>query len=146
MAQLAPVVTLAATGASIYSQVTEAQRQKRNAAIQQQNTLLRQEAQEQILGAQSAQARAERQRALERGIAAARTRLAAGGVNPEDGSGAAFSAGLRSAARQAQEADDATYSARLTANRRSLLDQDGSARNWVSAGRSLGGAVKSLLD
>ncbi|MCR0984773.1 hypothetical protein [Roseomonas populi] len=146
MAQLAPVVTLAATGASIYSQMETAKRQKKNAQIQQDNAQVQQQAQEQILAAQAAQNAVERQRALDRSIAASRARLAAGGVKPNEGSAAAMAAGLRGAARDAQGADDTVYAARLSANRKSLLDQDSSLNNWVHAGQGLGRAVKSLLD
>ena len=48
MAQLAPIVTLAATGASIYAQSQEAGRQKKNARIQQANAVVQQEAQQQV--------------------------------------------------------------------------------------------------
>jgi hypothetical protein len=146
MAQLAPIVTLAATGASIYAQSEEAKRQKKNAQVQQQNSLVQQEAQQQILAAQAAQDTAERQRALERSVGSVRARLAAGGVNPGEGSAAALTAGLRTAAREAQGADDVTYAARLTAGRKSLLDQDSSLKNWVQAGQGVGRVVKSLLD
>jgi len=146
MAQLAPIVTLAATGASIYAQSAEAKRQKKNAQIQQQNAQLQQEAQQQVLAVQATQDTAQRQRALERSVASARARLAAGGINPGEGSAAALANGLRSAAREAQDADDATYAARLSAGRKSLLDQDSSLRNWVQAGQGVGRVVKSLLD
>lgn len=146
MAQLAPIVTLAATGASIYAQSQEAKRQKKNAQIQQQNAQVQQDAQQQVLAVQATQNAAERQRALERSIASSRARLAAGGVNPDEGSGAAMAAGLRTAAQEAQGADDAVYAARLTAGRKSLLDQDASLTNWVRAGQGLGRVVKSLLD
>ncbi|HEY8612088.1 MAG TPA: hypothetical protein VIL69_12435 [Roseomonas sp.] len=146
MAQLAPVVTLAATGASIYAQSQDAKRQKKNAQIQQQNAQAQQEAQQQVLAVQATQNAAERQRALDRSIASARARLAAGGVNPDQGSGAALTAGLRTVAREAQDTDDATYAARLSAGRKSLLDQDSSLTNWVRAGQGLGRVVKSLLD
>ena len=146
MAQLAPVVTLAATGASIYAQSQEAARQKKNAQVQQQNAQVQQDAQQQGVAAQATQNAGERRRSLERSIASARARLAAGGVNPDQGSGAALAAGLRGAAQEAQAADDATYAARLSAGRKSLLDQDSSLTNWVRAGQGLGRAVKSLLD
>ncbi|WP_458093839.1 hypothetical protein [Roseomonas sp. WA12] len=146
MAQLAPVVTLAATGASIYAQSQEAKRQKKNAQVQQRNALVQQDAQQQVLAVQATQDAAERQRVLDRSIASSRARLAAGGVNPDEGSGAAMAAGLRAAAREAQGTDDAVYAARLTAGRKSLLDQDASLTNWVRAGQGLGRIVKSLLD
>ncbi|WP_338664033.1 hypothetical protein VQH23_02470 [Pararoseomonas sp. SCSIO 73927] len=146
MAQLAPVVTLAATGASIYSQMEAAKRQKKNAQIQQANAQVQQQAQEEVLAAQAAQNSVERQRALDRTIASSRARLAAGGVSPNEGSGAAMAAGLRAAAAEAQGADDTVYAARLSANRRSLLDGDTSLNNWVRAGQGLGRVVKSLLD
>jgi hypothetical protein len=146
MAQLAPVVTLAATGASIYAQSQEAKRQKKNAQVQQRNALAQQEAQQQVLAVQATQDAAERQRVLDRSIASSRARLAAGGVNPDEGSGAAMAAGLRAAARAAQGTDDAVYAARLTAGRKSLLDQDASLTNWVRAGQGLGRVVKSLPD
>jgi len=146
MAQLAPIVTLAATGATIYAQSQEAKRQKKNAQIQRENTQVQQEAQQQVLAVQAAQDTAERQRALERSVAAARARLAAGGVNPNEGSAAALTEGLRSAAREAQGADDAVYAARLTAGRKSLLDHDTSLTNWVRAGQGLSRITRSLLD
>jgi hypothetical protein len=146
MAQLAPIVTLAATGASIYSQTQEAKRQKKNAQIQQQNAQVQRAAQQQILAAQAAQDTAERQRALDRSIASARARSAAGGVNPNEGSAAALTTGLQTAAQQAQNADDVTYAAKLAAGRKSLLDQDSSLTDWVRAGQGLGRVVKSLLD
>ncbi|MBB5692260.1 hypothetical protein [Muricoccus pecuniae] len=146
MAQLAPVVTLAATGASIYATSQEAKRQKKNAQIQQQNAQAQQEVQQQVLAIQAAQDTAERRRALDRSIASARARLAAGGVNPDQGSAAALTAGLRATAQGAQQADDATYAARLSAGRKSLLDQDSSLTNWVRAGQGLGRAMKNLLD
>ena len=146
MAQLAPVVTLAATGASIYAQSQEAKRQKKNAQVQQQNAQVQQDMQQQVLAAQATQNAAERQRSLDRSIASARARLAAGGVNPDEGSGAAMAAGLRTVAQEAQGADDAVYAARLAAGRKSLLDQDASLTKWVQAGHGLGRVVKSLLD
>ncbi|MFC0385244.1 hypothetical protein [Muricoccus vinaceus] len=146
MAQLAPIVTLAATGASIYAQTQEAERQKKNARTQQENAAAQQAAQRQVLAVQAAQDTAERQAALERGIASARARLAAGGVNPNDGSAAALTEGLRSTAAAAQASDDATYAARLTAGRRSLLNQDSSILNWARAGQGLGRVARSLLD
>jgi hypothetical protein len=146
MAQLAPVVTLAATGASIYAQSQEAKRQKKNAQAQQQNAIVQQDAQQQVLAVQAMQNAVERQRALDRSVASARARLAAGGVNPDQGSAAALTTGLRTAAQEAQNADDATYAARLSAGRKSLLDQDSSLTNWVRAGQGLGRVVKSLLD
>jgi len=146
MAQLAPIVTLAATGASIYAQTQEASRQKKNARIQQANVQLQQDAQQQILAAQAAQDTAERQAALDRGIASARARLAAGGVNPNEGSAAALTQGLRSTAAAAQGTDDAVYSARLMAGRKSLLDHDSSMLTWARAGQGLGRVATSLLD
>lgn len=146
MAQLAPIVTLAATGASIYAQTQEAARQKKNARTQQANALVQQESQQQILAAQATQDTTERQAALDRGIATARARLAAGGVNPNEGSAEALTAGLRSTAATAQGTDDATYSARLMAGRKSLLDHDASMLSWARAGQGLGRVATSLLD
>ena len=146
MAQLAPIVTLAATGASLYAQTQEASRQKKNARIQQENAAAQQAAQQQVLAVQAAQDTAERQAALERGIASARARLAAGGVNPNDGSAAALTEGLRSTAAAEQRSDDATYAARLTAGRKSLLNQDSSILNWARAGQGLGRVARNLLD
>jgi len=146
MAQLLPVVTLAATGASIYAQTQAASRAKKNAEATHQNAAVQQETQRTVLEAQARQSAAERARGLDRTLAAARARLAAGGVDPDEGSGAAMAAGLRAAAREAQDTDDTVYAARLSANRRSLLDQDTSLTNWVRAGQGLGRVVKSLLD
>lgn len=146
MAQLAPIVTLAATGASIYAQSQEAGRQKKNARIQQANAIVQQEAQQQVLAAQASQSAAERQAALDRGIASARARLAAGGVNPNEGSAAALTDGLRSTAAAEQGSDDVTYAARIRAGRKSLLDQDSSTLTWARAGQGLGRVARSLLD
>ena len=145
MAQLAPIVTLAATGASLYAQSQQAARTKKNAQAQQQNTQLQQETQQQILAAQAQQDNAERQRTLDKSLASARARLAAGGTNPNEGSAAALASGLRSAAEEEKASSDAVYAARLAAGRKSLLDQDSSLNNWVQAGRSLGRTVTSLL-
>jgi hypothetical protein len=146
MAQLAPIVTLAATGASLYSAQQQAKRQKANSRIQQENVQAQQEAQQQLLATQAAADNAQRQRALTRTVASARARLGAAGVNPNEGSAAALTQGLHSAAAQAQEEDDATYAARLIGGRRSLLAADTSLQSWVSAGQGLGRAIKSLID
>ena len=79
-------------------------------------------------------------------LAASRARLAAGGVQPDEGSAAALTAGLRGDAAAAQSDQAAVFNARLAAGRRSLLNDDGSLTPWLRAGATFSGALHNLLD
>jgi hypothetical protein len=146
MAQLASLATLIGAGVSTYANIRQGQQiakyQKQRA-----REIAAQEAarQQELQIEQQARAR-ERAERLRRTIAAARTRLAAGGVNPDEGSGAALARGLARDAAAAQADDDALYALRLSAGRASLLRPDGSLNAYLRAGRSFGTALRSLLD
>jgi hypothetical protein len=142
MAQLTSLATLLSTGANLYSagRQTVAQQASFRAAQEQEATR-----QEQLRLQQEAEARARQDR-LEKTVASARARLAAGGVRPDEGSGAALTRGLEEDARQAQADSDAFFASRLAAGRRSLLNPDGSLTSWLRAGSSLGSSVRSLLE
>lgn len=146
MAQLASIATLAGTGLAVYGQVRQAQQQKANARVQQENLLQQQAAQREQAALQAAANERERQDRLARTIASARARLAAGGIAPDEGSAAALAAGLKRDAAQDSAEDAAVAGARLAAGRRSLLAPDGSLTAFLRAGQSLGGAVRNLLD
>lgn len=155
MAQLAPIATLAATGVSLYAADQQAKKQKKQAAaryaVQQENAAATQESQAEVLAAQTTADTAARQRQLARTVAATRARLGAAGIAPDTGSAAAITEGLRRAAAEAQSADDATYAARLSRGRRSLLAPDGSLqpsliRAYATAGQGMVSGLRSLLD
>ncbi|WP_137125554.1 hypothetical protein [Roseomonas sp. HF4] len=146
MAQLASIASLVGTGLGVYGQVRTAQQQRASSRVQEENLRQQQAAQQAQADAQSAARARERQQGLARTIAAARARLGAGGVAPDEGSAAALAAGLtRDAAQDAAE-EAAVTSARLAAGRRSLLTPDGSLNSFLRAGQSLGGVVRNLLD
>jgi hypothetical protein len=146
MAQLASLASLAGTGLAVYGQVRQGQQQQATARAQQENLRAQQAAQQELTAVQTAAQERERQDRLARTIAAARARLAAGGVAADDGSAAALTAGLERDAAQDAAEDAAVTSARLAAGRRSLLTPDGSLNAFLRAGQTLGGAVRSLLD
>ncbi len=146
MAQLASLASLAGTGLAVYGQVRQGQQQKATARAQEDNLRAQQAAQQDLSVVQSAAQDRERQDRLARTIAAARARLAAGGVAADDGSAAALTAGLRQDAAQDAAEEAAVSSARFAAGRRSLLAADGSLNAFLRAGQTLGGAVRSLLD
>lgn len=146
MAQLASIATLAGTGLGIYGQVRQAQQGRTAARAQAENIRQQQAAQRQQADTLSVQRRRERQDMLARTIATLRTRLAAGGVTPDEGSAAALAAGLRRDAAQDSAEDAAMTEARLAAGRRSLLAPDGSINAFLRAGQTLGGVVRNLLD
>jgi hypothetical protein len=146
MAQLASLASLAGTGLAVYGQVRQGQQQQATARAQQDNLRAQQAAQQELTAVQTAAQERERQDRLARTIAAARARLAAGGVAADDGSAAALTAGLERDAAQDAAEDAAVTSARLAAGRRSLLTPDGSLNAFLRAGQTLGGAVRSLLD
>lgn len=146
MAQLASLATLIGAGVSTYANIRqgqqmEAYRKAREREIAAQEAARRQE--QQMEQQSKARERAER---LRRTIAAARTRLAAGGVNPDEGSGAALTQGLARDAAAAQAEDDAVYALRLSTGRSSLLRPDGPLNAYLRAGQSFGTALRSLLD
>ncbi len=146
MAQLASLATLIGAGVSTYANIRqgqqmEAYRKAREREIAAQEAARRQE--EQMEQQSRARERAER---LRRTIAAARTRLAAGGVNPDEGSGAALAQGLARDAAAAQAEDDALYALRLSTGRSSLLRPDGSLNAYLRAGQSFATALRNLLD
>ncbi|WP_426959270.1 hypothetical protein [Muricoccus radiodurans] len=156
MAALAPIATIAATGVSLYAANEQRNAQKKAARVQQENAQIRvenqqaaQEQQQQVLAAQAAADNAQRQRALARSVASARARLGASGINPNTGSAAALTEGLRTASAVAQNEDDAVYAARMANGRRSLLVADptyaSTLQAWARAGQSTATALKSLL-
>lgn len=145
MAQLASLATLIGAGASIYGNVRAAQdqakaRKAQNAAIAAQNA----ERAKQLRIEAEADARS-RQEALARTIAAARARLAAGGISPNEGSAAALAAGLQSDAAATASEQDALLQSRLAQGRRSLLNSDGTLTAFLRSGQTFGTAVRSLL-
>jgi hypothetical protein len=146
MAQLASIASLVGTGLAVYGQVRQGQQQKAQARAQQESLRQQQAAQQQQASLQAAANERERQERLARTIAAARARLAAGGIAPDEGSAAALAAGLRRDAAQDAAEEAAVTAARLSAGRRSLLAPDGSLNAFLRAGQSLGGAVRNLLD
>ncbi len=135
MAQLAPIVSLIGTGATLVAS------QRQNAAARAQDA-----ARAQQLAVQQAAEKRARDARLAGTIASTRARLAAGGVAPDEGSAAALASGIRRDAEAAQSDSDAVFAARLSAGRRSLLNQDGTLSAWLRAGRSFDGALRNLLD
>jgi hypothetical protein len=141
MAQLASLATVISTGANLYAtgrQVASQQAAQRAARDQEATR------QEQLRIAQDSDARA-RQEQVRRTIASVRARLAAGGVRPDEGSGAAVTDGLAEDARAAQAESDAIFASRLAAGRRSLLNYDGSLAAWLRNGSRFATGVQSLL-
>jgi len=146
MAQIAPIVTLLGAGASLYSTARQAQAQSSQARQQAEAARTQEQARTQQVAVQQAADQRARDARLAGTVAAARARLAAGGVQPDEGSGAALTSGLQRDAAAAQADSDAVFSARLAAGRRSLLNDDGSLTPWLRAGASFGNALKNLLD
>ena len=146
MAQIVPIATLVGAGASLYATARQAQMQKSQAQQQVENAQAQNEARTQQTAAQQAADQRARDARLSGTIAAARARLAAGGVQPDEGSSAALTSGLQRDAAAAQADSDAVFTARLAAGRRSLLNDDGSLTPWLRAGQSFGTALRSLLD
>jgi multidrug efflux pump subunit AcrA (membrane-fusion protein) len=146
MAQIAPLVTLFGAGASLYATARQAQAQSAQARHQAAAAQAQDAARNQQVAAQQAAEGRAREARLAGTVAAARARLAAGGVQPDEGSAAALTAGLRRDAAAAQADSDAVFSARLAAGRRSLLNDDGSLTPWLRAGTSFGSALRNLLE
>jgi hypothetical protein len=145
MAQLSSIASLVATGVSTYATISQTQKQDSYRKEQRAAAARQAEAQDRQAQIALAEKARERSAALRRTIAAARARLAASGVKPDEGSSAALTAGLRQDAA-AQAADDATYAARLSAGRRSLLYPDASLTAYARAGQSIASSLRSLLD
>lgn len=146
MAQLAPIATLLGAGATVFATARQQQVQSAQARQQAETARAQAEARSQQLAAQQAADQRARQARLAGTTAAARARLAAGGVTPDEGSAAALTTGLQRDAAAAQADSDAVFAARLAAGRRSLLNDDGSLVPWLRAGASLGQSFRSLLD
>lgn len=145
MAQLATIASLAGTGLAVYGQVRQGQQQKATNRAQEENLRAQQSAQQDQAAAQAAANERDRQDKLASTIAAARSRAAASGVAPDEGSAAALTTGLATDAAKDTAEDASLMSARLASGRRSLLASDGSLNSYLRAGQQLGGAVRNLL-
>jgi hypothetical protein len=146
MAQIAPIATLVGAGASLYATARQAQAQKSQARQQVESAQAQNDARTEQAAAQQAAEQRAREARLAGTIAAARARLAAGGVQPDEGSSAALTSGLQRDAAAAQADSDAVFAARISAGRRSLLNDDGSLTPWLRAGQTFGTALRNLLD
>jgi hypothetical protein len=146
MAQIAPIATMLGAGASIYGMQRQAQVQAAQARQQVAQATAQNDLRSQQLAAQQAAEQRQRDARLAGTLAATRARLAAGGVQPDEGSATALAAGLRRDAAAAQSDQLALFSARLAAGRRSLLNDDGSLTPWLRSGATAAGALRSLLD
>jgi hypothetical protein len=146
MAQIAPIATLVGAGASLYATARQAQAQKSQSRQQVESAQAQNDARTEQAAAQQAAEQRAREARLAGTIAAARARLAAGGVQPDEGSAAALTGGLQRDAAAAQADSDAVFAARISAGRRSLLNDDGSLTPWLRAGQTFGTALRSLLD
>ncbi len=146
MAALASIATLVGAGASIYAQNRNQQAQNATQLAQAQaNQGVEGQRQAQLIAQQQAEQRA-RQLQLARTVATTRARLAASGVSPDDGSGAAITTGLAGDAAAAAQDSEAAFRARLASGRASLLNQDTSFTGFTRASTSIGGALRNLLD
>jgi hypothetical protein len=146
MAQIVPIATVLGAGASIFGTGRQAQMQTAQARQQATDAKAQNEARQQQLAAQQAAERRAAESRLAGTIASARARLAAGGIQPDEGSAAALTAGLRRDAAAAQSDSLAVFDARLAAGRRSLLNDDGSLTPWLRAGATFSGTLRTLLD
>lgn len=146
MGALASIATVLGAGASIYGTVRQVQAANAASRAQARIAEAQEQARRQELLAQRQAERAERQRTLARTIAAARARLAAGGVAPDEGSAAALTAGLRQAAAEAEGAGEEVFRARLARGRASLLQPDGTLTAVLQGVRGFGSAMRNLLD
>ena len=146
MAQIAPIATVLGAGASIYGMQRQAQVQAAQARQQVAQATAQNDLRSQQLAAQQAAEQRQRDARLAGTLAATRARLAAGGIQPDEGSAAALTAGLRRDAAAAQSDSLAVFDARLAAGRRSLLNDDGSLTPWLRAGATFSGTLRTLLD
>jgi len=146
MAALASIATLVGAGASIYAQNRNQQAQNATQLAQAQaNQQVEGQRQTQLIAEQQAQQRA-RALQLARTVATTRARLAASGISPDSGSGAAITTGLAADAAASAQDSDAAFRARLASGRASLLNQDTSFTGFTRASTSIGGALRNLLD
>ncbi len=146
MAQIATVATLALAGASVYGQVQHQRQRKAEVRLQQEAAQQQQVAQQQVMATQTAAQQRARQEVLARTIAATRTRMAASGVSPDEGSSAALTAGLAADAAQDQAESSDLLRQRLAAGRPSLLRSNGDFQGFVRATQSFGAITRNLLD
>jgi hypothetical protein len=146
MGALASVATLVGTGATLYGNVRQAQVANAANRVQVQVAQQQEAARQQTLQAQAQEAAVARSQALARTLASARARMAAGGRAASEGSAGAVTAGMRQDAAAAQAADQATYAARLSQGRSSLLNPDGTLAAVLGSGRTIGAIARNLLD
>ncbi|WP_135467748.1 hypothetical protein [Crenalkalicoccus roseus] len=146
MGALASFATVLGAGASLYGTVRQAQAQSAMSRAQAEIAKSQEEARQQELLAQREAERASRQQTLSRTVAAARARLAASGVAPDDGSAGALTAGFERVAAEAEGASEEALRARLARGRASLLNPDGTLTAMLQSGRSFGALARSLLD
>lgn len=146
MAALTSLATVAGAGATLLGVARNADAQREANRAQTQLSLQQEAARREELAAQQAASAAGRAQALERTVAAARARLAAGGIAPDDGSAEALTTGLRTTAAEAAGGDEAVLRARLARGRASLLNPDGTLTALLQSGRTFGVAARSLLD
>ncbi len=135
MSQLSSVAGIASAGLGMYGQIRQHQQQRKQLA-----------AADAQRSAQQAETQRQRAEALNRTIASARARAGASGIGAGGGSTDALVAGLSRDAAEAQAADDAAYRSRLSAGRRSLLDDVGNLTPFIRSATSFGGALRNLLD
>ena len=146
MGALASIATVLGAGATVLGNVRATQAQQANNRAQAQIAASQETARQEALTAQAQEQALQRQQTLAHAVAAARARLAAGGVAPDSGSAAALTAGLAQEAAAGQDADAATLRARMAQGRSSLLNPDGTLTTLLQSGRSFGFAVRNLLD
>jgi len=145
MGALTSLATIAAAGATTLGGVRQADAQRQTQRAQAELAQQQEQARQQELLVQRERDSADRAQSLSRTVAAARTRLAAGGIAPDEGSAAALTTGLNEAAAAAEGSSDEAFRARLARGRASLLAPDGTVTAFLQAGRSLGQAARSLL-
>jgi small-conductance mechanosensitive channel len=145
MAALASIAALVGTGASVVGSVRQSDSQRQTQRAQAELAQQQEQARQQELIAQRERDRAERAETLSRTIASTRARLAAGGIAPDEGSGAAITTGLAESAATVDDLSDEAFRARLSRGRASLLAPDGTVNAFLQAGRTLGSTARNLL-
>lgn len=145
MGALTSIATVAAAGATALGGIRQADAQRQTQRAQAQAAQQQEQVRQQELVVQRERDRAERAGSLSRTVATARTRLAAGGIAPDEGSAAALTTGLNEAAAAAEGSSDEAFRVRLARGRASLLAPDGTVTAFLQAGRTLGQAARSLL-
>jgi hypothetical protein len=145
LASIATIASIAGAGLSGAAAIRQSRAQSETQRAQVQIAQRQEQSRQQELIVQRERERAERGQTLARTVAATRARLAAGGVAPDEGSAEALATGLHRTAAEAEGQDDEAFRARLSRGRASLLAPDGSVNAFLSAGRTLGQATRSLL-